>query len=86
MAAVIEIEHRSDGIDADAVNVEFAQPVERARQQKVRYLPAAIVIDQRVPVGMKTLPRVRVFVERGSVEPPEAMRVGRKVPGNPVEQ
>ena len=35
VAAVIEIEHRGDGIDADAVNMEFAQQIERTRQQEV---------------------------------------------------
>ena len=66
--------------------MEFAQPIERARQQEIRDLAAAIIVDQRVPVGMEALPRVGVLVKRGTVKPAEPVRVGREMPGNPIQQ
>ena len=66
--------------------MEFAQPVERARQQEICDLAAAVIVDQRVPIGMKTLPRVGVLVKRGTVKAAEPMRIGREMPRNPIQQ
>ena len=68
------------------VDVKLAQPVERARQQEIRDLAAAVIVDQRVPVAVQALPRVGVLVERGAVEPPEPVRVGREMARHPIEQ
>jgi hypothetical protein len=35
-ARVVEVEHRGDGIDAQAVEVELLEPVQRARDQEAR--------------------------------------------------
>ena len=86
VAAVVEVQHRGDRIDPDAVDVEFAQPVERARQQEIRDLTAAVIVDQRVPIGMIALPRVGVLVKRGTVKAAEPVRIGREMPGNPIQQ
>ena len=53
--------------------------------RKLRTSGAAVVEDVRLPVGMKSLARVGVFVEMGAVEIGEAVRVGREVRRNPVE-
>ena len=65
---VVEIEHRRHGIDAQAVDVELLQPVERAAQEKRSHLRAAVVEDQRAPVLVLALTRVVVLVERRPVE------------------
>src|SRR5438067_1816045 len=85
VAAVVEVKHRGDRIDPDAVDVEFAQPVERARQQEIRDLAAAVIVDQRVPVGMVALPWVGVLVKRGTVKAAEPVRIGWEMPGNPIQ-
>ncbi len=66
--------------------MELTQPIERARQQKIRDLAAAVIVDQRVPVAVKALARVGVLVKRGAVEAAEPVRVVREMPRHPVEQ
>ena len=68
LARVVEVEHRGDGVDAQAVGVELAQPVERVREQEVAHLVAAEVEDERAPVGVRAAARVGVLVERRAVE------------------
>ena len=85
LARVVEVEHRRDGVDAEAVGVELAQPVERVREQEVPHLVAAEVEDERAPVGMRAATRVLVLVERGAVEAAERELVAREVRRHPVE-
>ena len=70
-AAVVEIKHRRDSIDADAVDVKFAHPVQRARQEEAADLLAAEVEDGGVPLGVKAEPAIRVLVRaiKGSRAP-----------------
>src|SRR6516162_2452185 len=65
--------------------MEFAQPVERTRQEEVCHLPAPIIINERVPIGVNALTRVGMLVERRPVEPTETMGVVWEVSGHPVE-
>src|SRR5580700_4245285 len=83
-ARVIQIEHRSDRIHAPAVDVVFVEPKHGTRHQKAAHLSASIVEDVRLPVGMKTLPRIRMFIQVRAIEIGEAMRVGREVRWHPV--
>ena len=85
LARVVEVEHRGDRVHAQAVGVEVLEPVERAREQEVPHLGAAVVEDQRAPVGMRAPPRVGVLVERGAVEAGERELVAREVGRHPVE-
>ena len=85
LARVVEVEHRGDGVDAEAVDVVLAQPVQRVGEQEVAHLVAAEVEDQRAPVGVRAAARVGVLVERGAVEARERPVVAREVRGHPVE-
>ena len=62
------------------------QPEQRIGQEVVHHLRAAVIVDQGVPVLMEALARVGMLVERGAVEPGEAVRVGGEVAGHPVQQ
>ena len=84
-ARIVQIQHRRDRVDAQPVDVVFLEPEQRVRQQEVPHLVAAVVEDQRAPVLMLALPRVRVLVERGAVKLREAVLVFREMPGHPVE-
>ena len=65
---VVAVEHRGHGVHAQPVGVVLAQPVEGARHEEVAHLVAAVVEDQRAPVGVRAAARVRVLVERRAVE------------------
>ena len=86
LARVVEIQHRRDRIHAQPVDVVLLEPEQRVRQQEVADLVAAVVEDQRAPVLMLALPRIGVLVERGAVEPREAVRVLRKVSRAPSRE
>ena len=85
LARVIEIEHGGDGIHAQAVDVIFVEPEHGARHQEAADFGATIIKDVSLPVGMKSLAGVGVFVEMGAVEVGEAVLVGREVRRDPVE-
>ena len=84
-ARVVEVQHRRDRVDPDAVGVVLAQPEQRVRDQEVADLVAAEVEHQRAPVGVRAAARIGVLVQRGAVEPRERELVAREVRGNPVE-
>ena len=84
-AAVVAIEHRGDGIDAQPVDVEMLQPVERAGDQKALHLAAAEIVDAGVPVVVKAFARIGMLVERRAVEARQAVRIGGKMRRHPVE-
>ncbi len=86
VARVVAVEHRGHRIDAQAIDAELLDPVERAADEEVLHLVAAEVVDQRVPVLVEAFARVGVFVQRGAVELRQAVRVGRKVRGHPIHQ
>ena len=85
LARVVEVEHRGDSVDAQTVDVELGQPVERVGDEEVPDLEAAVVEDVRSPVGVLALPRVGVLVQRGAVEASEGPVVLREVRRYPVE-
>ena len=85
-AAVVAIEHRRHGINTQAVDPETLQPMQGTADQETANLRLTEIVNQRVPVTMHALARIGVLVERRAVEPRKAMRVGRKMCWNPVEQ
>src|SRR5262249_2304357 len=84
-ARVIEIEHRRDGVDTQAVDMVLLEPEQGIRQQKVAHFVAAVVEDQRAPVLVLTLPRILVLEQRRAVESRQTVRVLREVTRHPVE-
>ena len=84
-ARVVEVQHAGNCIDAQAVDVELVQPVQRVGNQEVAHLVTAVVEDQRAPVGMLALARVAVLVELCSIEQGQAPFVAREVGGHPIE-
>ena len=85
LARVIEVEHRRNGVDAEAVDVELLEPEERVAEQKRADLVTAVVEDQRAPILMFALARVRMLVQRGAVEFREAVPILREMTRHPVE-
>ena len=85
LARIVEVEHRGDGIDAQAVEMEFLGPVERIVDEVGKHLGAAEIVDRGVPVGMEALARILMLVKRGAVEPAQAVGVGREMRRHPVE-
>jgi hypothetical protein len=85
LAAVVEIQHGRDRVDAEPIDVELVQPVERVGDQEIADLVAPVVEHERAPVGVLTAARVFVLVEGGAIEPPQGEVVLRKVRGNPVQ-
>ena len=66
IAVVVEVDDRRDRVDAQAVDVKFAQPEERAREQKVGDFGAAEVECEGAPLVVEAFARVE-RVRRGCV-------------------
>ncbi len=85
LAGVVEVEHRGHGVDADAVDVELLEPVERVGHQEVPHLLATEVEDERAPVGVLAAARVGVLVEGRAVEAGQRELVLGEVRRHPVD-
>ena len=84
-AAVIQVQHGRDGIYAETVNMEVLYPVEGVSDQEVFDLIFAVIEDLCAPVRVLALSRVRVFIERLTVEVGKSVGILREVGRNPVE-
>ena len=86
LPAVIEIEHRGNGIHAQAVDMVAVQPKEFAVQKEVPNLDAIVIEDAAMPLRMVAEPWVGMVVEMRAVKLGEPMRIVWKVRGRPVHQ
>src|SRR5262245_32555773 len=84
-ARIIEIQHRGDGIYPQPVDVVLIEPEQRVRQEEVPHFVPAVIENQRTPVLVLALARIRVFEKRRAVESRQSVLVFRKVTGHPVE-
>ena len=85
LARVVEVEHRGDSIDAQAVDVELLEPVRRVGDEEVAHLAAPEVEHVGAPVGLLAAAGVGVLVERGAVEARQRPLVLGEVRRHPVE-
>ncbi len=85
LARVVEVQHRGHCVDAQPVDVELLQPVQRVGDEEVADLRTTEVEDVRAPVELLAALGVRVLVESGPVEPCECPRVLREVRRHPVD-
>ena len=86
LAPVVEVQHRSHRVHAQAIDVELLDPVERVGQQKIAHLIARIIEDVRAPLGVITESWIFVFVAGGTVEAPQCPVVLGEVRRHPVQQ
>ena len=86
LAAVVEVEHRGDGIHTQPVDVELLDPVQGVRKQKVAHFMARIVEDVGTPFRVITQSGIFMLVARRAIEAPQRPVVLRKVGRYPIEQ
>ncbi len=84
LPGVVEVEHRGDGVDAEAVGVVALEPRDRAGHEECPHLRPPVVEDRRAPVRVEPLARIGVLVEVGAVEAGQPVGVHREVRGHPV--
>ena len=86
IARVIQIQHGSDGIHAQPVEMELVQPIERARQEEVLDLVAAKIKDQGSPILVLAHTRIGVLIKGSAVESRQCIGILRKMGWNPIQQ
>src|SRR5205085_11797207 len=84
LAAVVEIKHRSDRIDAQSIDVKLLEPVERVCDEEIANLVATVVEDVSAPTRMFAFARIEVFVQSGAIESTERPRILRKMRRHPI--
>ena len=77
LARVIQIEHRSHGIHAQAVHVKLFAPKERVGGEEIDNLMPAEIENQRAPILVRAFARIGVLVKRGAIEIRERPFVAR---------
>ena len=65
--------------------MELVEPVERTCDEEVSNLIAAIVEDESPPIGMLSLPRILVLIERCAIESSKRPFILRKVCRYPIQ-
>ena len=63
LARVIQVKHRCDGIDAQAVDVKAFAPEERVGGEEIADFVPAIIEDERAPILVRAFARIFVFVK-----------------------
>ena len=85
LAGVVEVEHGGDRIHAEAVDVVLVEPEEGVGDEIVLNFVAAVIVDERAPIGMRALARIGVLVEMRAVELGKAVSVAREMRRRPIE-
>ena len=83
-ARIIQIQHGSNGINAQAVNMKFLKPIQSAGAKEIAHLVATVVINFRPPVAVFSFARIGMFIQMGTVKLVQAVAVFGEVGGNPV--
>src|SRR4029077_18464788 len=68
LARVVEIKHGSDRIYPQAIDVILVQPEQATSHQKAAHFVAAVVEDESLPIGMKTLAGIGMLVQMCAIE------------------
>ena len=86
LARIIQVEHGSDGIHAQAVNMKSVAPEKGVGQEEIADLVTAVIENQRAPILVRAFARVFVLVESGAVEARQGPVVPRKMRRDPIQQ
>ena len=65
--------------------MELLQPVKPGGDQEPLHFPPADIVDVGVPVLMIAFARIRVLIQRGTVEARHTVRVGGEMPRHPID-
>ena len=84
-AVVVEIEHRGNRVHAQAVDMEFIEPVACRGDQERADLGPAVIKDARAPALVLALERIGVLIEASAVELIESLLILGEVSRHPVE-
>ena len=75
LAGVVQVEHRGDGIDPQAVGVIVIKPEAGVADEKAAHFVAAVVVDGAAPLRVQALAGQGVLVEVSAVKVAEAVLV-----------
>src|SRR5260370_32984431 len=84
LSRIIEIKHRSYGVDAQTVDVIFVEPKKRVTDKKIADFVAAKIENERAPILLLALSRVHVFVEICAIEFGQRVSVLWKMRRHPI--
>ena len=83
--AIIQIQHGSHRIHADAVCMVLLGPEQRVGNQEISNLRPSVVVDQGTPVRVCALSRILMLVNTASVEACQAVGITREMSRYPVQ-
>ena len=85
VARIVEVKHGRDCVDAQPVDMELLQPVDRIGQQKVGDLASTVVEDQGAPLAVFAPARVGMLIDRLAGEAGQREIILGEVTGDPVQ-
>ena len=65
--------------------MKLLDPIKCVRDQIIRDLDPSVVVDQRVPIGMRAAAWIFVLVQSRAVEAAETVRIARKMRPDPID-
>ncbi len=84
LAAIVEVEHGSDRIDAQTIHMVFLDPEHGVRDEETFDLVAPKIKDAGSPMCVLTLVHILIFIQGLSIELVQPMGVLREVRRDPV--
>ena len=85
LSAVIQVQHGSHCVHAQAVHMELLDPVQGIGNQEVLHFVHLVVKYLGAPVGMLALSGIRILIQRLAVEVRQTMGVLGKMGRNPIQ-
>ena len=83
--SVVEIQHRSHRIHADAIRMILFDPVQGVGDQIVTHFRPSVIVDESAPVGVEPLSGILMLVQACPVERGQSPGIPREMGRNPVQ-
>ena len=83
--SIIQVQHGGHRIHTDSIRMVLLSPEKRIGNQEIGNPGAAVIVNQRSPMWVRTLAGVHVFINACAVKISHAVSITREMGGHPVQ-
>ena len=84
-SSIIQIQHGSNRINSQSINMELVHPEHSVGNKEIRHLILAIIKHLGSPVRMLSLAWIRIFIDTAAIKISKSMGIPWKMSRNPVK-
>src|SRR5712691_2679478 len=82
---VIQVQHRGNGVHAEAIDMEAVAPEQRICEKEITDFVTAIIEDQRSPILVGAFAGIFMFVKSGAIKACKGPVVPWEMSGHPID-